>query len=131
LPLFPTGGPPPCKTCDPVCDPTPCPPPPTDPGVISSASEKPSVATVNVEVDFHLEASAPVWATITDSTGRVVKTLAKGGVFSAGDKVLKWGLIDETTGKVVPNGTYTVNLRATNADRTTDYEPAMTFNVSR
>src|SRR4051812_42817109 len=60
LPLFPAAGTPPCALCDPPCDPTPCPPPPADPGVISSSSETPAVATKNVEVDFHLESSAPV-----------------------------------------------------------------------
>lgn len=67
------------------------------------------------EIHFKLEQDAKsVFINIYDSAGGLVKTIKNGGL-NAGDQVVKWnGTGDQ--GNILPDGSYTFNVLATDAD---------------
>jgi hypothetical protein len=84
-------------------------------GPITAASETPSVVTTTMELDFTLSQAAPITAVVRDAGGATVKTLAKGGTFTAGDHAIRWGLKSDA-GTTVPNGSYTAVLSTPGQD---------------
>ncbi len=89
--------------------------PPPSAGPITAASLTPTTVTRNVEIDFTLAQAAGISCVVEDASGKVVKTLARGGTFAAGDHAFKWALKGDD-GTIVPDGAYTAVLSTPGQD---------------
>jgi hypothetical protein len=69
-------------------------------------------------LEFELSAAGPVWASVHDLSGRLVRTLANGGALPAGRQFMIWDGRDDA-GRPTSAGIYFQRVRTAQAEGAT------------